>query len=61
LIFINREVYKLKIIIKPDSDDEDPNKLYNLLRNGLSGQYVLQSVTKDNFKGEYIFNFKEKR
>jgi hypothetical protein len=52
---------KLKIIIKPDSDDEDPNKLYNLLRNGLSGQYVLQSVTKDKFKGEYIFNFKEKK
>jgi hypothetical protein len=31
----------MKIIIKPDSADEDPNKLYNLLRNGLCGQYVL--------------------
>ena len=51
----------MKIIIKPDSNDEDPNKLYNLLRNGLGGQYVLQSVTKDRFKGEYIFNFTKKK
>jgi hypothetical protein len=51
----------MKITIKPDSDDEDPNKLYNLLRNGLSGEYVLQSITKDKFKGEYNFNFIEKR
>lgn len=28
--FINPEVMNLKIIIKPDSDDEDPNKLYKL-------------------------------
>jgi hypothetical protein len=33
----------------------------NLLRNGLTGEYVLQSVTIDKFKGVYIFNFKEKR
>jgi hypothetical protein len=52
----------LKIIIKPDpEDEEDPNKLYNLLRNGLIGEYVLQSASKDKFKGEYIFNFKKKR
>lgn len=57
---INKEVMKLKIIIKPDSDDEDPNKLYNLLRNGLSGQYVLQSVTKDKFKANISLTLKKK-
>jgi hypothetical protein len=55
------EVIKLKIIIKPDPEDEEPNKLYNLLRNGLNRQYVLQSATKDKLKGEYIFNFEKKK
>lgn len=51
----------MKIIIKPDSDKEDANKLYNLIRNGVGGQYILQTVTQDRSKGEYIFNFKEKK
>jgi len=51
----------LEITIKPDSDNEDPNRLYNLLRNGLSGEYILESVTKDKYKGKFIFKFKKKR
>lgn len=51
----------MKITVKPDSDKENPKKLVNLLRNGLGGKYVLQTVTQDRSKGEYTFNFKEKK
>lgn len=50
----------MEIKIKPDSEDADPNKLYNLLRNGLGGRYVLRSATRDKVTGEVIFKFSEK-
>jgi hypothetical protein len=49
----------MEIIIKPDKD-EDPNKLYNLLRNGLGGRYILRSTTKNKETGEVTFKFTAK-
>ncbi len=49
----------MEIIIKPDKD-EDPNKLYNLLRNGLGGRYVLRSTNKNKETGTVTFKFKDK-
>lgn len=51
---------KLEIRIKPDSREDKSTKLYNLLRSGLKGKYVLSTVTEDKNKGEFTFVFKEK-
>lgn len=49
----------MEITIKPDKD-EHPDKLYDLLRNGLRGRYVLRSTTKDKETGTVTFKFTEK-
>jgi len=53
-------VIRLEIRIKPDSKEEKSSKLYNMLRNGLKGRYVLSSVTEDKKTGEFTFIFKER-
>ncbi len=55
------KVIKLEIRIKPDSEDEKPSKLQNLLRNGLKGKYVLSTSTQDKNTGEIIFKFKKRQ
>ena len=49
----------MEIIIKPDKD-QDQNKLYNLLRNGLGGRYILRTTVKDKETGVVTFKFTEK-
>jgi hypothetical protein len=49
----------MEIIVKPDKD-ENPNTLYNLLRNGLGGRYVLRSTIKNKETGVVTFKFKDK-
>jgi len=53
-------VIKVEIRIKPDSKEDKSTKLYNLLRNGLKGKYVLSTVTENKNTGEFTFIFKEK-
>ncbi|MEN4018395.1 MAG: hypothetical protein PQ975_00710 [Methanobacterium sp.] len=50
----------MEIRIKVEEEDETPGKLRNLLNNGLKGKYVLQSITQDTEKGEYIFRYKKR-
>lgn len=49
----------MEITIKPDKD-QNPDILYNLLRNGLGGRFILRSTTKNKETGEVTFKFKEK-
>jgi hypothetical protein len=50
----------LEIRIKVEEEDEKPEKIQKLLSNGLKGRYILQSVTQDTKKGEYVFRYKKK-
>jgi len=49
----------MEITIKPDKD-QDPNTLYNLLRNGLRGRYILRSTSRNKETGEVTFKFTDK-
>lgn len=49
----------MEIIVKPDGN-ENSRELYDLLRNGLGGRYVLKSSNKDKDTGAITFRFKEK-
>ncbi len=49
----------MEITIKPDKD-EHPNELYDMLRRGLGGRYVLRSTTKHKETGTVTFKFTEK-
>lgn len=49
----------MEITVKPDKD-ETPDKLYDLLRYGLGGRYILRSTTKDKETGTVTFKFTEK-
>jgi len=51
----------LEIRIRPEDKDEKPSTIRNLLNNGLKGKYVLQSVTEDSEKGEFIFRYKKRK
>jgi len=42
-------------------EDEKPSTIQKLLNNGLKGKYILQSITQDTKKGEYIFQYKKRK
>lgn len=46
--------------IRVKTEDEKPSKIQNLLNNGLKGQYILQSITQDTDKGEFVFKYKKR-
>jgi hypothetical protein len=47
--------------IRVKIEDEKSSVIRNLLNNGLKGKYVLQSITEDKGKGEYVFQYKKKK
>jgi hypothetical protein len=51
----------LEIRIKVEEKDEKPSTIRNLLNNGLKGKYVLQSITEDTEKGEFVFRYKKRK
>jgi len=51
---------RILLEIRIKVEDEKPEKIQKLLSNGLKGKYVLQSITQDNKKEEYIFRYKKK-
>ena len=44
--------------IRVKIEDEKSSAIRNLLNNGLKSKYVLQSITEDKRKGEYVFQYK---
>ncbi|MGB9936374.1 MAG: hypothetical protein ACPK7O_01505 [Methanobacterium sp.] len=50
----------MEIIVKKENEDLKPSEIQNLLNNGLKGKFVLQSVTQDTKKGEYVFKYQKR-
>jgi hypothetical protein len=47
--------------IRVKIEDEKSSAIRNLLNNGLKSKYVLQSITEDKGKGEYVFQYKKRK
>ena len=47
--------------IRVKIENEKSSTIRNLLNDGLRGKYVLQSITEDKGKGEYVFQYKKRK